>query len=133
MAIKPVIYRARVTRNDIDHDQYDNFTVSVALHPSETLERMMARLIAYSLNYQEFITFTKGLSSPDEPDIQAKALNDEFLLWIDVGEPQHLRIKKASRRAKSVKIYSFNEKSDTWWASERKKIIQYVKENNSIC
>jgi len=32
-----------------------------------------------------------------------------------VGEPSAERIKKASRLAQTVSVYSFNRKSDTWW------------------
>lgn len=124
MAIKPVIYRARVSSNDIDHDKYDSFNLTLALHPSETLERMITRLVAYCLNYQAFLVFTKGLSNPSEPDIIAQALDDEILLWIDIGEPSAERMKKACRKASAVKVYTFNEKSDLWWAKERKKALQ---------
>lgn len=124
MALKPVIYRARVSLNDIDRDQYEALNLTLALHPSETLERMMVRLLAFCLNYQEFLSFTKGLSTPDEPDILARAMDDELLLWIDIGEPSAERTKKASRKARQVKIYSFNEKSDTWWSHESSKIRQ---------
>ena len=124
MALKPTIYRARVSLNDIDHDKYESISVTLALHPSETLERMMIRLLAYCLNFQEFITFTKGLSTPDEPDIIVNALDDTTTLWVDIGEPSAERIKKATRKADLVKIYTFNEKSDTWYASEQKKMSQ---------
>jgi uncharacterized protein YaeQ len=128
MALKPVIYRARISLNDIDHDKYDTFNLTLALHPSETIERMMMRLVAYCLNFQEFLTFTKGLSDPDQPDIIAQSMDDETVLWIDMGEPSAERIKKATRKARQVKVYSFNEKSDIWWASERKKAAQYPAE-----
>lgn len=116
MALKPTIFKMNVNRSDLNNDVYDAFNLTVAQHPSENLERMMARVIALCLHSQEeFITFTKGLSNVDEPDIWAKSLSDEFLLWIDMGEPAFERIKKASRLAKSVSIYSFNSKSDVWW------------------
>ncbi len=124
MALKPVIYRARINLSDIDHDRYESINVTMALHPSETLERMMTRLLAYSLNFQEFITFTVGLSTPDEPDIIVKALDDSTSLWIDVGEPSHERIKKSCRKADKVKVYCFNEKANTWWSQEQSKINQ---------
>lgn len=122
MALKPVIYRARVALNDIDKDNYDSLNLTIALHPSETLERMMVRLIAYCLNYQEFLQFTKGLSMPDEPDIIATAMDEEVLLWVDIGEPSAERVKKACRKASKVRVYTFNQKSPIWWAGEQKKI-----------
>ncbi len=104
-----------INLSDLNRDVYETLNLTVAQHPSETLERMMARVVAYCLNAQEFLSFTKGLSVADDPDIWAKGLDDQFLLWIDVGEPAFERIKKASHQAKQVKVYSFNSKSDVWW------------------
>jgi len=115
MALKPTIFKININLSDLNEDRYEMINLTVAQHPSETTERMMARVLAYCLNVQEFLTFTKGLSVVDDPDIWAKNFSDEFLLWIDVGEPAFERIKKASRLAKQTKIYSFNTKSDVWW------------------
>ena len=115
MALKPTIFKMNINLSDLNNDLYDTLNLTVAQHPSETLERMMARVMAYCLNAQEFLSFTKGLSVADDPDIWAKSLSDEFLLWIDVGEPAFERIKKARRQAQAVKVYSFNTKSDVWW------------------
>ena len=115
MALKPTIYKMNINLSDLNRDIYDTLNLTVALHPSETPERMMARVVAYCLNAQEFLTFTKGLSCVEEPDIRVKSLDDQLLLWIDMGEPAFDRIKKASRQAKQVKIFSFNSKSDVWW------------------
>jgi len=115
MALKPTIFKMTINLSDLNKDIYETLHLTVAQHPSETSERMMARVMAYCLNVQEFLCFTKGLSVADDPDIWAKSLSDEFLLWIDVGEPAFERIKKAARQAQTVKIYSFNSKSDVWW------------------
>lgn len=115
MALKPTIFKININLSDLNRDLYEPLSLTVAQHPSETLERMMARVMAYCLNAQEFLIFTKGLSVADDPDIWAKSLADEFLLWVDVGEPSFERIKKACRQAKEVKVYSFNTKSDVWW------------------
>ena len=115
MAIKPTIYKFNINLSDLDRQYYDTLNLTVAQHPSETTERMMARVLAYSLNAQDYLSFTKGLSEPDEPDISLRTLDDQLAMWIDVGEPAVERIKKATRLAHAVKVYSFNSKSVTWW------------------
>jgi uncharacterized protein YaeQ len=115
MALKPTIFKMQINLSDLNNDHYDTLNLTLAQHPSETVERMMVRVLAYCLNAQEFLSFTKGLSVSEQPDIWAKNLTDEFLLWIDVGEPAFERIKKACRQAQMVKVYSFNTKSDVWW------------------
>ena len=121
MALKPTIYKLRIALSDLERNYYDTLNLTVAQHPSETLERMMVRILAYCINAQENLVFGNGLCEPDKPDIQAHALDDQAQLWIDVGEPALERIRKATRIAAEVKVYSFNAKSDTWWSQEGSK------------
>ncbi|MCP4325470.1 MAG: YaeQ family protein, partial [Alteromonadales bacterium] len=39
MALKPTIYKINVNRSDLNNDIYDTLTLTVAQHPSETMER----------------------------------------------------------------------------------------------
>ena len=121
VALKPTIYKIKIALSDIDRAYYDTLDLTVAQHPSETPERMMVRVLAFCLNAQDNLVFTNGLSAVDEPDIWARGLEGEIALWIDVGEPTLERIKKAVRQAPLVKVYSFNSKSDRWWADGRAK------------
>jgi uncharacterized protein YaeQ len=86
---------------------------------------MVARILAYCLNAQDNLIFCKGLSDAEEADLWARDLHDAIELWIDVGEPAVDRIKKASRVAKEVKVYSFNSKSDTWWSQGQDQFRQF--------
>ncbi len=123
MAIKPTIYKFTISLSDLNRNYYDSLNLTVALHPSETNERMMARVLAYCLNVradgsistQEQLSFTKGLSEIEEPDMWVRSLDEQILLWIELGEPAFDRVKKASRLSKNLRVYSFNSKSDTWW------------------
>ncbi len=121
MALKPTIYKLKITLADTDRDFYDTLNLTIAQHPSETRERMMARVLAFCLNAQEYLVFTKGLAAVEEPDIWARTLDDRLSLWIDVGEPTVERIRKATRLSPAVKVYSFNAKSDAWWTQGREK------------
>jgi uncharacterized protein YaeQ len=124
VAIKPTIYKFRISLSDLNRDYYDTLSLTLAQHPSETISRMMVRVLAYCINAQEHLTFTKGLSEINEPDIWARSLDEQTLLWIDVGEPAVDRIKKSGRLAKVVKIYCFNSKADVWWSQNQQKINQ---------
>lgn len=122
MALKPTIYKLRITLADIDRAYYDSLNLTVAQHPSETLERMMARVLAYCINAQEYLVFTQGVCAAEEPDIWARTLDNQISLWIEVGEPSVDKIRKATRLSPTVKVYSFNSKSNTWWDQGRAKI-----------
>lgn len=122
MALKPTIYKIRIALSDLNRDYYDSLNLTIARHPSETQERMMVRVIAYCINANTFLSFTKGLSAVEEPDIWGRTLDNQIRLWIDVGEPSFDRIKKATRLASKVRIYCFNLKSEHWWNQEKTKL-----------
>lgn len=126
MALKPTIYKFRISLSDLNRDYYDTLNLTIAQHPSETVERMMARILAYCVNAQENLVFTRGLSTIEEPDIWVRTMDDQIALWIDVGEPAVDRVKKSTRLASEVKVYSFNDraKSDVWWQKNMNKFRQ---------
>ncbi|CAG36019.1 YaeQ family protein [Desulfotalea psychrophila] len=121
MALKPTIYKLRINIADGDRDYYETISLTIAQHPSENLERMMARVLAFCINSEEYLTFTKGLSAVEEPDIWARTLDDRLSFWIDIGEPAVERIRKATRVSPRVRVYTFNSKSDTWWSQNQEK------------
>lgn len=125
MAIKPTIYKFRISLSDLNRDYYDTLNLTLAQHPSETIERMMVRVLSYCINAEETLSFTKGLSEVDDPDIWVRSMDEQTLLWIDVGEPAVDRVKKATRLAKKVLLYSFNSKSDVWWSQVQNKMQQF--------
>lgn len=122
MALKPTIFKLKIMLSDLDRNLFETLNLTVAQHPSETLERMMVRVLAYCINADEHLDFGRGLSTADEPDIWLRTLDDRIKLWIDVGEPNPERIKKASRISEAVKVYSFNSKSGVWWKQEGAKL-----------
>lgn len=122
MALKPTIYKLTIDLADLDRSKYETLNLTVAQHPSESVERMMVRVLAYCIDAHEQLEFTRGVSATDEPDLWQHTLDGQLSLWIDVGEPSIDRIKKAVRSSKNVKIYSLNTKSDVWWGQLEEKL-----------
>jgi len=73
MALKATVYKADLQISDMDKHYYHNHALTIAQHPSETLERMMIRLMVFALHAHEDLAFTRGLSSDEEPDIWLRA------------------------------------------------------------
>ena len=115
MALKPTIYKAQVALADSDRNCFEDLSLILAKHPSETLERMAARLIAYCLNTARGLEFTKGISTADEPDIWQHSDSGEIQHWIELGQPEEPRLRKACGKAKQVSVYAFGKSADTWW------------------
>ncbi|RLA17979.1 MAG: hypothetical protein DRQ62_14355 [Gammaproteobacteria bacterium] len=126
MAISSTINKISLNIADMDRHYYQSHELTVAQHPSETDFRFMVRLIAFMANASEQISFTKGLDSDDEPDLWQKTLTDEIELWIDLGQPDEKRIRKACGRAKQVIIYTYDErKAKVWWEQQQSKLQRF--------
>jgi len=126
MALKATIFKAEIQVSDMDRNYYQDHSLTIARHPSETDERMMVRLLAFALHANETLTFTKGLSTDDEPDLWQKSLSNEIELWIDLGQPDEKRIRKACGRARQVVIYCYDDRSaPVWWQQIRSNLERF--------
>ena len=126
MAISSTINKISLNIADMDRHYYQSHELTVAQHPSETDFRFMLRIIAFALNSNESLSFSKGLCVDDEPEIWSKSLTDEIELWIDFGQLDDKRIRKACGRAAQVIIYTYNErKAQVWWEQIKGKLERY--------
>lgn len=114
MALPSKIFKASLQLSDIDHGVYETLLATVAQHPSETAERLVARLLAYAIFHEPELTFTKGISATDEPDLWVKRADDRVRLWVEVGLPEPDRIIKASRHSERVALLAYGRQLDTW-------------------
>lgn len=120
MALKATIFKADLQLADMDRHHYQDYALTLARHPSETDERMMVRLLAFALHADERLSFGKGLSTDDEPDLWSHDLTGEIALWIDVGLPDERRVRKAAGRARQVVLLVYGGRAaDIWWEQNR--------------
>ncbi|GAB2576335.1 YaeQ family protein [Dyella jejuensis] len=116
MALNATIYKAELQISDMDRHYYATHPLTLARHPSETEERMMVRLLAFALYADDRLEFGKGLSDEDEPALWRKAYTDEIELWIEVGQPDEARIRKACGRARQVVVINYGgHGAQAWW------------------
>ncbi len=126
MAAKATIYKASLNIADMDRHYYAEHDLTLAKHPSENDFRLMVRLAAFVLNADEELSFSKGISQDDEPDLWQKALDGEIKLWIDLGQPDEKRIRKACGRSEKVIIYTYQEGSAlSWWKQAEKSLKRF--------
>jgi len=123
MALKATIYKAEVQITDLDRHYYATHNLTLARHPSETDERMMVRLLAFMLYAAERLSFGKGISTADEPDLWELDYGDDIVRWIDVGQPDARRLIKAAGRAEHVDVIAYGGKpAGIWWQTTEKEI-----------
>jgi uncharacterized protein YaeQ len=120
MALRATIYKVELNVADMTRHHYATYPLTVARHPSETDERMMVRVLAFALNANEDLSFTKGISDADEPDLWQKDLTGAIQCWVEVGQPDDKRLLKAAGKSDQVKVYCFGgAASRIWWEGMR--------------
>lgn len=106
MALTATIFNFDIQLSDVDRNVYETLALRVAQHPSETVEYLATRVLAYCLEYTEGIAFGKGLAEPDEPAITVRDLTGTLRAWIEVGSPDADRLHRASKASPRVAVYS---------------------------
>jgi uncharacterized protein YaeQ len=127
MALKATIYKATIDLANMDRNYYDSLQLTIARHPSETEQRLMVRLVAFILNAHPDLQFGKGLSDETEASIWQVNYSDEISLWIELGQPDEKRLKKACNQAREVKLYCYSSSVNTWWSQVEQNLNKFEK------
>jgi uncharacterized protein YaeQ len=103
------MYVFDIDLNDVDRGVYLPLNLRVAQHASEAPAYLLTRVLAYALEYVEGISFSKGLSEPDEPAVFVRDLTGVMLTWIDVGLPEPERLHRAAKATPRVAVYAHKD------------------------
>jgi uncharacterized protein YaeQ len=116
MALGATVHKIELSISDMDRDYYATHALMVARHPSETEARLMTRVLAFALYADERLAFGRGLSDEDEPALWRKSRTGEIEQWIDVGQPDETRIRRACGRAAQVIVINYGGRAaNVWW------------------
>jgi uncharacterized protein YaeQ len=129
MALKSTIYKAQLSIADMDRGVYADHALTLALHPSETEERLMVRLLAFALftpkdDARGALQFARGLSDTDEPDLWQHDLSGQLVQWIEVGQPDERRLLRAASRAEQATFIAYAASTPVWWAGVKNKLTR---------
>jgi uncharacterized protein YaeQ len=105
VALTSTLFVFEVDLADSDRQVYEHLSLRVARHPSESDEFLVARLLAYCLEFREGIEFSRGLSDADEAPIAIRDATGALVEWIDVGTPSPERLHRAAKAAARVVVY----------------------------
>ena len=109
MALQATIYNFDIELADSDRGVYESLALRVARHPSESEDHLVARLLAYILEFVDGLAFSRGISTPDEPAMVLRDVTGAIDTWIDVGTPDAARLHKASKAARRVVVYTHKD------------------------
>lgn len=109
MAAGATIHTFDVQLADVDRGVYDELSLRLARHPSETDAYMLTRLLAYCLEHEEGIAFTEGVAATDEPAVLVRDLTGRVTAWIEVGAPDAGRLHYGSKLADRTVVYTYRD------------------------
>lgn len=116
MAPNSTIYKVELQVSDMDRHYYASHNLTLAQHPSETPGRLMVRLVAFALFADERLEFGRGLSTEEDPDLWQRDYTGDIDRWIELGQPDESRIRKACARARHVVVVNYSGNSaQIWW------------------
>jgi uncharacterized protein YaeQ len=100
------IYSIETELSDVDRGVYQTLGLRLARQPSETIEFMLTRFLAYCLEYREGIEFTEGVAAGDQPAVLVRDLTGRITGWIEVGMPDAPRVHRGSKLAGRAAVYT---------------------------
>lgn len=106
MALGATIYTLTVQIADVDRGVYETRELRLARQPSETLDFMLTRVLAYCLELEDGIAFTEGVAAIDEPAVVVRDLTGRITAWIEVGAPDAARVHRGIKLAGRAAIYT---------------------------
>jgi uncharacterized protein YaeQ len=129
LALKSTVYKAQLQLADMDRALYADHSLTLALHPSETEERLLVRLLAFALlvphdTERGALQFARGLSDTDEPDLWQHDLTGALVQWVEVGQPDERRLARACGRAERVSIFAYGSAVPIWWGGIEGKVAR---------
>lgn len=109
MALTATLYNFEIQLSDVDRHVYETLVFKAAQQPSETDDHLIARVLAYALEFTEGIGFSGGISEADQPALFVRDLTGTLKTWVDIGLPDAARLHKASKAASRVAVYTHKE------------------------
>jgi uncharacterized protein YaeQ len=121
VAAGATILTFEVSLADVDRGVYEDLSLRVARHPSESDPFMLTRVLAYCLEYVEGIAFSEGISATDEPAVLVRDLTGALQAWIEIGSPDAERLHLGSRSAPRTAVYTHRdpERIALQWAGKK--------------
>jgi uncharacterized protein YaeQ len=128
MALGATIFKINLNLCNFNTHYYEDYNLTVAKHPSENESRMMYRLLAFLYCAHNDLEFTKGLSTPEVPELWQKDYSGDIVHWIELGTPDEKRIRQACGKSKNVSVFTYHhEPSLEWYEKIKGKLIQNSK------
>lgn len=106
MALPSTRMEFRIALSHVDRGVQIDETVIAARHPSETMEHLVLRVLAWCFLHEERLVFGAGLCDPDAPDLEARDLTGRITTWVEVGAAAGEKLRKAVQHHPGVAAHA---------------------------
>lgn len=127
MAIGASIYKVDVNLSNLNDHIYEDYSLTMAKHPSENEQRLMYRLISFLYCSTPKLEFTKGISTQDEPELWEKDYSGDINTWVELGLPELKRVKQACGKSKRVIVFTYHLNKSKEWFSKNERDFSTLK------
>jgi uncharacterized protein YaeQ len=94
MALPSTLHHIDLRVSQADVGVEGEVSVKVARHPSETIERLWLRILAFAWRWREGLAFGPGLCEPEAPDLALTLPDGRASAIVRVGKPDPQRIER---------------------------------------
>lgn len=107
MSTRPAgqVFSFEIALSDVDRGVYESISMQVAQHPSESIEYLVTRVLAFALEWRDGIAFSRGLHAAEEPALWVRDLTGALRVIIEVGAPDPARIHRGTKAADEVVVW----------------------------
>jgi uncharacterized protein YaeQ len=105
MALPSTRLEYRLTLSNVDRGVDRKHNLIVAQHPSETLEHVTLRVLAWCLLHEDRLEMGPGLSDPDAPDLWTRDLTGRATTWIECGAADADKLRKILQHNPGVAVH----------------------------
>jgi len=95
----------RVALANVDRGVDRTEAVILARHPSETMERVVLRVLAWCMLNEEGLAFGPGLCEPEAPELFVRE-GDRYRVWITCGSAKWETLRRAIRANAGVAAHA---------------------------
>ena len=95
MAQQSTLYDFQISLSNVDRAIEQQLSFKVPRHPSESMERLWLRVLAYCWLWEDRLTFGPGLSDPDTPDLETRDYTGVVTRWVRVGKADPAKVQRA--------------------------------------
>jgi uncharacterized protein YaeQ len=107
MALPSTRIEFKISLSHPDRGALVSRSLIVARHPSETLEHVAHRVLAWCAFYEEDLALGPGLCDGDAPDLVAKDARGDTRTWIACGRVPWEKVRRTLGQFSSARVIAF--------------------------